>query len=1341
MSSTSYYFIPSLREGLSTRIDKTTVSGERAEIQVKLLAKARKKNNNDKDDYDDEDINQTVQLFGPGDVLGFQDRIVTRTDPKHNSGNFEPNYFPVIEFSEPDFLWRFTARKAREDNVSLDPWVTLIVLCAEVKENAPREFEEEQQKDSKTPCITVKKIDYLPNLFYAWQWAHVQVTGEEGGLSEEALKELIKNEPERAVCRLMCPRRLRPQTLYNAFVVPTFKLGVLAATGAPVDDEEIDALTKSWDKVNDEGGEFSKNIVLPYYFKWEFRTSLRGDFEHLVRLLEKRNLSGLGTRPMNCEKPGYGISGVNREKVDAPECFNLKMEGALQSPGSKYTPWGNDEETLHKVQVSENTDIRDNIIRRRYDESLISSEAVNDGRPGSMLNEMAGKFTSLHEPFQEEISEKLLNKPARDLGKLPDELDSGRFCFSINNTGTIKDISLKLSNDGKSVRFEWETTNDSTSRINYGLTSEYGKTLEYPVFRPLHVLTITGLTPHKKYHFRIIAVDEGGRDSETDDGTFQLPELPSVVPPIYGKWHRAQQFVDPDKQDEWINELNLDPRHRAAAGLGSLVINKQQEGLMASAWEQLGDIRKVNGMLRNAQLGRDTGKNAYERMKQLPLDQFLHFTSPVHKRVIMNNPQANDNNQQPEKITVDRFFKKNTRIPNGILDPAFRRIARINGPIRKRQKARINKDLITNLANGTLDPTGSHPGMGGMLTPCIISHLLHDKAMEQFTLSVTASGDGSVTVSQGHDSINGTAITITARFGTRVTVTANPSDTDNFNGWSGAPINGLSDMSVSFGMLDNYALVASFPEIPENYTLNVTANGPGLVKINDHPPGTTDTITDRAGTTVTVTAEPVDNLDFKGWSGNPVNDRTETSISFEMLNNYALVAHFPMDTIDSSNLGVLSFSLYPTPPFSTSDGEGTRFCEDHIKGINLKSDIEDNEPFKDIPGITEETIEAVENVLENWLNKEPESDDKTAYPKEFLEKIRKIIIKELDPECTIKDRIKNRLKLSNVLNVRFEDDYKGDPLDAIMADPVFPQPMYEPLRDLSQDYLLPGVEKVPQNTVALLQTNRRFLESYMVGCNHEFASELLWRKYPTDQQGSYFRQFWDVSECIPENVKPVSSFNSNGMSVPECLKDIKALRNWGESKLGENATCSIENNNIVLLIRGDLLKRYPNTVIYAVNAINVVNEDSASGRKIIRPDLEEFLSGGRSFESEPIRPIFTGTLSPDLTFFGFPFDEDKARGNDDGFGVYFIIEERVSETRFGLDLPNEDPLQSWDDLCWEDVKLGSDIDIGKYIDGEFEIQLNGSDKSWGKNSSSAERAWITMQKPVRIALHARQMLP
>ena len=54
---------------------------------------------------------------------------------------------------------------------------------------------------------------------------------------------------------------------------------------------------------------------------------------------------------------------------------------------------------------------------------------------------------------------------------------------------------------------------------------------------------------------------------------------------------------------------------------------------------------------------------------------------------------------------------------------------------------------------------------------------------------------------------------------------------------------------------------------------------------------------------------------------------------------------------------------------------------------------------------------------------------------------------------------------------------------------------------------MPGLERVPQNTVGLLQTNRRFIEAFMVGLNHEMAAELRWREFPTDLRGSYFRSF------------------------------------------------------------------------------------------------------------------------------------------------------------------------------------------------------------------------------------------
>ncbi len=52
---------------------------------------------------------------------------------------------------------------------------------------------------------------------------------------------------------------------------------------------------------------------------------------------------------------------------------------------------------------------------------------------------------------------------------------------------------------------------------------------------------------------------------------------------------------------------------------------------------------------------------------------------------------------------------------------------------------------------------------------------------------------------------------------------------------------------------------------------------------------------------------------------------------------------------------------------------------------------------------------------------------------------------------------------------------------ALGAVPRFSMPASEALARLSQDWLLPGLHHVPADTVALLQTNTRFIEAFMLG--------------------------------------------------------------------------------------------------------------------------------------------------------------------------------------------------------------------------------------------------------------------
>ena len=948
MTYTQYYFYSWLRENLASAIDQelaATIDQEpgklRASIKITLDVMSPP-NEIIKEDLPE----KTIELYGPGDILGFDLRIVTRTDPGHNVGDFEPNYFPIIEFADPDFPWRFTP----DISENLQPWIALIVLeDDEFKGERTNEGGEQGKRPDKQlpPVISGVYTSSLPDLSESWRWAHVQVTGEANKeISDSELKKIMLDEPERIISRLMCARRLKSGTKYHAFVVPTFRCGRSVGMGQKPDESEK-PLSCAWDKSDDK-------IDLPYYHKWEFRTGQRGDFEHLVRLLEQRPLKGVGKRKIKCE---------NLDDIPDPE---LELEGALCSPDTVFTQWGKD-----------------------------SNES---------------------DPFRMRLAE-LLNPPKADMA---------------------------------------------------GIASD----------------------------------------------------TPKVVPPIYGRWHAARNEVyikDDNINKSWLDELNLDPRHRIAASIGAKVIKDQQESLMISAWDQLGDVEEANEKLRQAQLGMASSKSIYKR---LPQDEdLLRLTAPVFSKVQMEN-----------RYTVQQHIQR-SMVPLAICDPAFRRIQRPQGPIRKRQKAAAS----------------------------------HQRLFERF--------------SKG-----------------------------------------------------------------------------GYKVVRTHP------------------------------GGSMMGNRTK------------------IDTIS------------------------TRVYE------------------------------------------------------------------ELDPRKKIIDRNKRILE-------------REDP-GIVMAHPTFPQPMYKFLQDISQELLLPGIEKIPQNTIGLLKTNRRFIEAYMCGLNHAFASELLWREYPTDQRGSYFRQFWDYSDYM-----------SKESDTKENLEDIKPLDKWDSKRLGSNEPVDRPGEKLVMILRGDLLKKYPNAVIYAVEAklkkeylfswdeipgndderiieflkdelkIEWAKTENISkiddGKTIIVSNKEKSLSlkindektkvnlkiyDGRvdeftvktengklniykiervpalpefEEEGEIQSPVLSGTLQPDITFLGFNITEDKARGKTNKYrhGFYFVIEERVSETRFGLDeskSENSEEFKTWDDITWDHFKK-KEVEPGDYLDG---LKPDLGDKhidEW--NDGSANIAWITMQKPVRIFIHANRILP
>jgi hypothetical protein len=323
-----------------------------------------------------------------------------------------------------------------------------------------------------------------------------------------------------------------------------------------------------------------------------------------------------------------------------------------------------------------------------------------------------------------------------------------------------------------------------------------------------------------------------------------------------------------------------------------------------------------------------------------------------------------------------------------------------------------------------------------------------------------------------------------------------------------------------------------------------------------------------------------------------------------------------------------------------------------------------------------------------------------------------------------------------------------------MAYPEFDTPMYQPLLDLPGDNFLPNIDKIPPNTITLLETNQRFIEAYLLGVNVAMASELLWREYPTDQRGSYFRQFWDPSAAI----------DRTGLSkelLREKLRDIPPIHTWSRfSQLGEHdhrEQPGETEEEVVLVIRGELLKKYPTAVIYAQRARWQLTDGEIDTSK-----PREFETDGP--EEDRLRtPLYEAKAEPDITFLGFDLTAEEVQGGtgepgDDDPGWFFVIKERPGEPRFGLDLEADGDLETWSDLAWTHVFDGATdhfLDVGAGTPtltltapdpdtaSDHEVTQHAEDVqiAWSPAMNAAELAYVLYQVPVLVAVHGSEMLP
>ncbi len=1089
----SYTFLPWLRHGLANEITTPDTPANTAprvniDIQLELCGAALDGGTLARP------VPRTVDLYGPGDVIGIDGRAIIRTEPRHWITNFEPNYLAVIEFYDEDFPWRYTPAAPTATAPSrLRPWIALLVLTED-------EFDDVSVPGRPRPSITIKDARALPAPEELWAWAHVHVNrslvGDDGLVSDDMATVLprfaatLAENPDLAYSRLASPRRLRENEAYHAFVVPTFESGRLAGLG--LDPASTPSATHSaWaDYPNRQEG-----TSVPYYHRWFFRTGVVGDFEYLVRKLRPRPVDPrVGTRDIDVLAPGANLPPI----ADNDPPGVLPLGGALRVPDEALTP----------EAVAE---------RERRDHWA--------------------------QPYPHRFQ--------RALARLLDLAD---------------DYRAQPASDANAA---------------------------------------TGL----------------GRSVEDD------PD-PLIVPPLYARWHalterlltaRDGTAVDPD--DNWVHQLNLDPRHRLSAGFGTRVVQEGQEEYMNAAWAQVGDVLDANARIRAAQLGREVGVIWHTR-QLAPLvaaapARVALLTAPVQPRVTTDG------------VTVAHRVATST-MPGAPLSVAARRMLRPGG--------RVARHL-------ELDAPGAVVGV------------------------VQRIADGEVTaappkrVPPGVVTLDHAAAAADPRWVPRWLAGA----------LRRAPWLRFAPFGLGVLVLIAALLIGGVAALVVGVVIAVAGVVVSLVF-----------------TWLVARLRLADPLYEAGQTVNGVTD-LPTSPDFTVSR--------PGDTV--------------TPTTGATDSlEATRF----------------KTALNDAARLRRAARRAGHERRREALD---------------LRALAATVVDAVDPDVTVPRRVLYGIALPERFHALVVDEFRE-----AMAYPVIDVPMYRPLVEISSELFLPNLNLIEPDSITLLETNQRFIEAYMVGLNHEFARELLWREYPTDQRGSPFRQFWDVSSFLSAGDVP---------DIRERLRDIPPLHRWPRrSELGEhdNRQAGSDREEVVLTIRGELLKKYPNAVIYAHRARWQTHADGSIDKSQERA-LVDIADPAAPTRDEARTPLYEARVDPDIAFFGFDLTAQEAMGetpeHPDDPGWFFVIKERPGEPRFGFDIERTGALEVWNDLSWTDVlPTGELVGVGATIPTptltaptEPEKAAQHTDDvqvSWGPAMTAADVAYVTYQAPVLVGVHAAEML-
>lgn len=741
---------------------------------------------------------------------------------------------------------------------------------------------------------------------------------------------------------------------------------------------------------------------------------------------------------------------------------------------------------------------------------------------------------------------------------------------------------------------------------------------------------------------------------EVDRSNMVDDDLPRVGARLYARFQRGVTAVGPvfgappthaDVADgDWFAQLNTSPMHRIVAALGTRVVQRDQEQLMQAAWAQIGEVRKANATLVRMQFGRYVGESLHaNHFSKLALGELTQVLRGVHTRLAATGTA----------FTVHGVLARSATAPAG-MTAAFRRSSRVRGPLTRFASAADTVALKTIVTQGAQyrDFRRGYVELDGVRT-------LSARAIASLPTALVARKLG-VSDVLAH-------ATLQRQLAARTTVSVADRLTTPISTWR-VPV-GTIDLATRAAA----ALATQVDDaMPSNFAVQsarTEALAPLLVGVANSPLSAESA---RAKLAVGRIATRLPFSAIPTGAGVPVNLGTVIHV------------RGPVRALESAPAvragPVIAVNLLPRARFETVV---SRRVTDTLTASRAVA-------FTDVASALSLVTKRIGVAALTLAPERP-----------ALSFTRTTLLAAVAPSATVTRYANNRLgALPTWLPPNWFANGRVTP---IMAAPHFDRAMFEALVAYDRDWLIPGLGSIPfTDFVTVLSTNPTFTESFLVGLSDEMGRELLWRGYPTDQRGTYFRRFWNQ--------------NADDLS--------QDVHRFTPTPLGSHLVGGGQGR-VVLVVRGEVVRRYPDAIFLAMRA------DS-------QPDA----AGRPRFSADPrgtARILFHHHLAPDILLVGFELFPSQIQSEP----WWFFITENPSAPRFGLDLPAQGNAAAAagvqrNDLDWND--LGA-LAQGRFLTTSARTLTigDGADKAvWPTHAGVVARTLL--QNPFRAAFNAHKLI-